>query len=175
MRPAYYDLPSLKDVHNAAQLISDMVVRTPIKSYPRLTDKINRSLHQTEMRNPDSKVQLLLKCENLQRTGSFKFRGAYHFLSKRTDAELKHGVVAYSTGTVPPLPSTITSSTYTQETKPLISPPRKPRPSRRPRHPPHLPLPHPPHPHHRRPPLLLPPSQNLSLKVPRRNGPPIRC
>jgi threonine dehydratase len=47
----------------------------------------------------DMTVELYFKCENLQRTGSFKFRGASHFLARLEDHELENGVVAYSTGT----------------------------------------------------------------------------
>ncbi len=38
------------------------------------------------------------KCENLQRMGAFKFRGAYNALSTLSDAEKKRGVVAFSSG-----------------------------------------------------------------------------
>src|SRR5882757_1173482 len=39
-----------------------------------------------------------LKCENLQRTGSFKIRGAYVRIARLTDAERAQGVVAASAG-----------------------------------------------------------------------------
>ncbi|MDP9023912.1 MAG: pyridoxal-phosphate dependent enzyme, partial [Candidatus Eremiobacteraeota bacterium] len=39
-----------------------------------------------------------LKCENLQRMGAFKFRGAYNRLARLTDEERARGVVAYSSG-----------------------------------------------------------------------------
>ena len=39
-----------------------------------------------------------LKCENLQRTGSFKIRGAYTRIARLTDAERSKGVVAASAG-----------------------------------------------------------------------------
>ena len=42
--------------------------------------------------------RILLKAENLQRTGSFKFRGAYNFLSQLNAEERTKGVVAYSSG-----------------------------------------------------------------------------
>ena len=98
MRPTLYDLPSQEDVHTAAQLISEMTIKTPVMSCSHLTETINRNLHHSLTKNPSLQVHLLLKCENVQRTGSFKFRGAYHFLAKLSDAELKNGVVAYSTG-----------------------------------------------------------------------------
>lgn len=43
-------------------------------------------------------VEVLLKAENLQRTGAYKLRGAYHRMSKLTAAERKKGVVAASAG-----------------------------------------------------------------------------
>jgi threo-3-hydroxy-L-aspartate ammonia-lyase len=39
-----------------------------------------------------------LKCENLQRMGAFKFRGAYNFLAALSDEERERGVVAFSSG-----------------------------------------------------------------------------
>ncbi|PTX49348.1 threonine dehydratase [Melghirimyces profundicolus] len=41
---------------------------------------------------------VFLKCENLQRAGAFKFRGAYHAISRLTDEEKKRGVIAFSSG-----------------------------------------------------------------------------
>jgi threonine dehydratase len=41
---------------------------------------------------------VFFKCENLQRAGAFKFRGAYNALSRLTGAERKRGVVTYSSG-----------------------------------------------------------------------------
>ena len=42
--------------------------------------------------------RLLFKCESLQRTGSYKFRGAYNRLSRLSDDERRRGIVAFSTG-----------------------------------------------------------------------------
>ncbi len=43
-------------------------------------------------------AHVLLKCENLQRIGAFKFRGAWNFLSGLTDAQRAQGVITYSSG-----------------------------------------------------------------------------
>ncbi len=43
-------------------------------------------------------ARVFFKCENLQRMGAFKFRGAYNALSNLNDAERRRGVVAYSSG-----------------------------------------------------------------------------
>jgi threo-3-hydroxy-L-aspartate ammonia-lyase len=42
--------------------------------------------------------RVFLKCENLQRMGAFKFRGAYNRIAQLTDAERRRGVVAFSSG-----------------------------------------------------------------------------
>src|SRR5216110_1436068 len=43
-------------------------------------------------------AKLFFKCENLQRMGAFKFRGAYNALSRLTAEERKRGVLAFSSG-----------------------------------------------------------------------------
>lgn len=43
-------------------------------------------------------AEVFFKCENLQRMGAFKFRGAFNALSKLTDAQRRAGVIAYSSG-----------------------------------------------------------------------------
>ena len=45
------------------------------------------------------KAEVFFKCENLQRMGAFKFRGAYNALSKFAPAQRKAGVIAFSSGT----------------------------------------------------------------------------
>ena len=43
-------------------------------------------------------AQIFLKCENLQRMGAFKFRGAYNAMSQLTESQKKRGVITYSSG-----------------------------------------------------------------------------
>lgn len=43
-------------------------------------------------------AEVFLKCENFQRTGAFKFRGAYNAISQLSDEEKKKGVITYSSG-----------------------------------------------------------------------------
>ena len=43
-------------------------------------------------------AKVFLKCENFQRAGAFKFRGAYNAISQLTSAELQQGVITYSSG-----------------------------------------------------------------------------
>jgi threonine dehydratase len=43
-------------------------------------------------------AEIYLKCENFQRMGAFKFRGAYNAMSQLTDDQKKHGVITHSSG-----------------------------------------------------------------------------
>jgi len=77
-------LPTAADVDAAAQRLAGVALRTPLITSPVL-DAMTRS-------------RVFLKAEILQRTGSFKFRGAYNKLSSIPLSERTHGVVAYSSG-----------------------------------------------------------------------------
>ena len=77
-------LPTLDDVRDAAIAIAPHAVRTPLLESPFLNERIG--------------ARVLLKAEVLQRTGSFKFRGAYNCVS-RIDANIHPGgAVACSSG-----------------------------------------------------------------------------
>ncbi|WP_125255584.1 threonine ammonia-lyase [Brevundimonas fluminis] len=75
---------SFDGVRDAARQLSGVAVRTPLIESPALNDRLGG--------------RVLLKCENLQRAGAFKFRGAYNRISRLSPDELKRGVVAYSSG-----------------------------------------------------------------------------
>jgi threonine dehydratase len=77
-------LPTIDDVRRAAQRIAGHAVRTPLISNPFLDERVGG--------------RVLLKCENLQRTGSFKFRGAYNAGAALTRQTRKRGLVAVSSG-----------------------------------------------------------------------------
>jgi threonine dehydratase len=77
-------LVSGADVEAAAALLQDVVRHTPLWHSRGLADRVGGPV--------------FLKCENLQRTGSFKIRGAYTRISRLTDAERARGVVAASAG-----------------------------------------------------------------------------
>ncbi|MEO1038005.1 MAG: threonine/serine dehydratase [Pseudomonadota bacterium] len=81
---ASLSLPIFADVRDAAARIKDLAVRTPLLSHPDLDAAVGG--------------RVWLKPETLQRTGSFKFRGAYNALSRLTDAQKARGVVAFSSG-----------------------------------------------------------------------------
>lgn len=77
-------IPTLADVEDAAATLSGVIRRTPM----------DESLHLTDLLG----VPVALKLENLQRTGSFKIRGAANRLSRLTADERSRGVVAASAG-----------------------------------------------------------------------------
>lgn len=78
------ETPTLAEFEDAAQTLRGIITRTPL----------DESLHLTEL----LAVPVNLKLENLQRTGSFKIRGATYRLSRLTDEERARGVVAASAG-----------------------------------------------------------------------------
>jgi threonine dehydratase len=82
--PQLLDLPTYDDVVAAAERIRPHAYRTPV-----LTS-----------RTADAEVgaQLFFKCENYQRMGAFKFRGAMNALARFSPAQRAAGVVAYSSG-----------------------------------------------------------------------------
>ena len=77
-------LPSASDVKSAAERIRGHAIRTPLLEAPLL----NRFLGG----------RLLVKAEIMQRTGSFKFRGAFNKISSLYDFGKTTGVVAFSSG-----------------------------------------------------------------------------
>lgn len=77
-------LPTAADVEAAARVLAPVAVRTPLISSPAL-DALTGG-------------HVFLKPEMLQRTGSFKFRGAYNKLSSIPQAARRSGVVAFSSG-----------------------------------------------------------------------------
>jgi len=78
---------SLADIRSAANEVLPITHRTPVLTCAGI-----------ERRVPGGGVPLVFKAENLQRTGSFKIRGAYYRLSQLSAAERKRGVAAASAG-----------------------------------------------------------------------------
>jgi threo-3-hydroxy-L-aspartate ammonia-lyase len=80
------DTPPLQfsDVEQAAARIKGVAQRTPV-----LTSRTGNEI---------ARAQLFFKCENFQRAGAFKFRGAYNAISRFSDAQRRAGVLAYSSG-----------------------------------------------------------------------------
>jgi threonine ammonia-lyase medium form len=75
---------SVDDVLAAQDLLSEIISPTPLEFSQALSDRVGSDVH--------------LKCENLQRAGSFKIRGAYTRMSRLSDEEKARGVVAASAG-----------------------------------------------------------------------------
>lgn len=71
-------------VQAAAARLHGIAHRTPIVTSRTLNARVG--------------AEVLLKCENLQRVGAFKFRGAYNAISGLSEAEKARGVIAYSSG-----------------------------------------------------------------------------
>ena len=77
-------LPDFHDIETAAARLNGFAVRTPVVESPAL--------------NAMTGGRILIKAECLQRTGSFKFRGAWNRISQLDKASTPGGVVAYSSG-----------------------------------------------------------------------------
>jgi threo-3-hydroxy-L-aspartate ammonia-lyase len=75
---------SFEDVTSAAERLAGVAHRTPIATSRTLNERTG--------------AQVFAKCENLQRVGAFKFRGAYNAISRLSEEQLKHGVVTFSSG-----------------------------------------------------------------------------
>lgn len=80
----YSDLPAFDDLLDAAKSVEGVVIRTPLLR----ADFVDRLI----------KRPVWFKAENLQRTGSFKMRGAWNRCSRIPDRDRPRGVVAYSSG-----------------------------------------------------------------------------
>jgi threonine dehydratase len=78
------DLVSLADIQAAAERLTGVAQRTPVEPSRAVSGL--------------AEVRTLLKCEHLQRTGSFKIRGAYNRISTMGEAERARGVVCASAG-----------------------------------------------------------------------------
>ncbi len=79
-----FEAPTFADIESAAERLEGKAVVTPLLESPLLNELIGG--------------RLLIKAEPLQRTGSFKFRGAYNRISRLDEDQIKGGVVAFSSG-----------------------------------------------------------------------------
>jgi threonine dehydratase len=76
--------PTLNDIRQAAQRIKPYAHRTPVLTNESLNQQVN--------------ARVFLKCENLQKVGAFKFRGACNAVFSLTDEEAVRGVCTHSSG-----------------------------------------------------------------------------
>ncbi len=74
----------LADIEAARELLTGVIRQTPLEFSRAISEKVGGDV--------------FLKCENLQRAGSFKIRGAYTRMSALTEEERSNGVVAASAG-----------------------------------------------------------------------------
>jgi threonine dehydratase len=77
-------LPTLNDLYAARERLHDVIVATPVLPLASA--------------GGGASAAISLKCENLQRTGSFKIRGAYNRIATLSPEQRAAGVVAYSSG-----------------------------------------------------------------------------
>ena len=78
------------------------MIEQDISAIEAARDRLSNAAYRTPVLQFDlaaaRTVDLVVKCENLQRTGSFKIRGAYNLIAALPPDRLAHGVVAYSSG-----------------------------------------------------------------------------
>jgi threonine dehydratase len=84
IRMSTLPLPTYDDVVQAAGRIAGVANRTPVLTSRTVDDAFG--------------AQVFFKCENMQRMGAFKFRGAYNALMKFSPEQRRAGVVAFSSG-----------------------------------------------------------------------------
>ena len=77
-------VPTFDDVQEAAARLAGLVHHTPVLTCSSLDDRVG--------------AQIFCKCENFQRAGAFKFRGASNAVMSLSDAESKQGVATHSSG-----------------------------------------------------------------------------
>ncbi len=76
--------PTLTDIRQAAERIRPYAHRTPVLTCASLDEQVG--------------AQVFMKCENLQKVGAFKFRGACNAVFSLTDEEAARGVATHSSG-----------------------------------------------------------------------------
>ncbi|WP_051310803.1 threo-3-hydroxy-L-aspartate ammonia-lyase [Bradyrhizobium sp. Cp5.3] len=84
LQPESDTLPVLDDVRAAASRLDGVAHRTPVMTSTIVDARVGG--------------RLFFKCENFQRMGAFKFRGAYNFISQLNDAQRRAGVITFSSG-----------------------------------------------------------------------------
>jgi threo-3-hydroxy-L-aspartate ammonia-lyase len=75
---------TITDVQAAAKRLAGIAHRTPVLTSRTVNQRTNS--------------QVFFKCENFQRTGSFKFRGAYNALSQLSETQKQKGLLTFSSG-----------------------------------------------------------------------------
>ncbi len=81
---ANIQIPEINDIQEAYRLIQPFVTKTQVL--------------KSELINKQLGCNLLFKCENFQKAGAFKYRGATHAVLRLNDEEKKYGVATHSSG-----------------------------------------------------------------------------
>ena len=79
-----YSIPTPLDLHAAAERLQGVAHRTPVMT--------------SRTANERTGAQLFFKCEQFQRMGAFKFRGAYNAIAQLSPEQRRAGVLTYSSG-----------------------------------------------------------------------------
>lgn len=77
-------LVGLTEIEAASRRLAGIIVPTPLLPADAVSEAVD--------------AHVRLKCENLQRAGSFKIRGAYNFVSQLSDDQVAQGIITYSSG-----------------------------------------------------------------------------
>ncbi|KAM0285881.1 hypothetical protein ACHAO9_008473 [Fusarium lateritium] len=83
---------SRKNISSTHKRIRGLVRKTPCTVSPYLSQMVSKSCSHLKA------VEIVLKCENFQISGSFKYRGALNKLLQLSRDQLNHGIATYSTG-----------------------------------------------------------------------------
>lgn len=75
---------TLQEIQTAARRLEKNAHRTPVATSDQMNDIVG--------------AEVFCKCENLQRVGAFKFRGAFNLIGQLSEAQRESGVVAFSSG-----------------------------------------------------------------------------
>lgn len=77
-------LVGLTEIESASRRLTGVIVPTPLLPADAVSEAVD--------------AQVRLKCESLQRAGSFKIRGAFNFVSQLSDDQVATGIITYSSG-----------------------------------------------------------------------------
>ena len=77
-------LVGLTEIEAASHRLAGVAVRTPLLPADAVSEAVG--------------AEVRLKCENLQRAGAFKIRGAFNFVSQLSDEQVGQGIITYSSG-----------------------------------------------------------------------------
>lgn len=93
-----FESESVRRVHS---MLHDKVNKTPVLVSKTLSDVASVLLGSQQITQKcGPRIELFFKCENMQKTGSFKYRGAMNSILGLSDDELKRGLITTSSGTI---------------------------------------------------------------------------